>query len=296
MSRYKKRSRKIARQLFWEKHDRDEYSCPDCGRLEEEVSYSFEVHHKNGEPMDNRPENHVALCRTCHNLRENKKPSMGQIQRLRNQVKKDQTDPRDDSGVPEVYLAGCMDNEGVSRSGWRSSIADKRMGGVYINNIPSSPVGFNSPTEVSFEHSGDPVRGIAKDDMSLLDSSDAIVAYFSKKEQVGTLTELVYAVSKGMPALVVFNESLVTDTPEMSNISFGVDFSFQIDVYWFLVNFLTAHISKECGGDIEISVVETIDEIKDEVIKWEWHNEASAKCFRDFHTAEFDEPPHLEEE
>lgn len=280
MSRYKKRSRKLARQHFWEKHDRDSYTCPDCGRTEDEVAYTFEVHHKNGEPMDNRPENHIALCRTCHNLRENKKPSMGQIQRLRNHIKKDNSEEDDDSGVPEVYLAGAMDDEGRSRPSWRSSIAEEQMHGVYINQIPSSPVGFNSPTEVSFEHGGDPVGGIAKDDMSLLDSSDAIVAYFDKEEQVGTLTELVYAVTKGMPALVVFNESLVTDVRELSYIASGVDYSSQIPVYWFLVNFLTGHISRKCGEDIEIAVVESKDEIKDEVINWDWHNNAASESIR----------------
>ena len=87
----KQRSRKIAREQFWEKHDRDNYKCPDCGRTETESTYinsmesafGFEVHHKNGKPMDNRPENQIALCRLCHNLREGKKPSRKDIKSLR---------------------------------------------------------------------------------------------------------------------------------------------------------------------------------------------------------------------
>lgn len=83
MSKYKNRSRKLARDSYWEKHDRRTYQCPDCGRTEDELSQGFEVHHKNGEPLDNRPENQVALCRLCHNLREGKKPSIEQIRQVR---------------------------------------------------------------------------------------------------------------------------------------------------------------------------------------------------------------------
>jgi hypothetical protein len=89
-SNYKNRSRKIAREAYWDKHDRQNYECPDCGRREDEISGSFEVHHISGNPLDNRPANHVALCRLCHNLREGKKPAIESIERLRdeqNQVK-----------------------------------------------------------------------------------------------------------------------------------------------------------------------------------------------------------------
>lgn len=87
MSDYKDKSRKIARQSYWEDHDRATYECPDCGRTEDELRHGFEVHHKNGEPMDNRPENRVALCRPCHNLREGKKPSKRDIEQMRDSLK-----------------------------------------------------------------------------------------------------------------------------------------------------------------------------------------------------------------
>jgi len=77
------RHRKLARQNFWEEHDREHYECPDCGRRESAVVDSFEVHHINGEPRDNRSENHVALCRLCHHLREGRKPPMRCINQLR---------------------------------------------------------------------------------------------------------------------------------------------------------------------------------------------------------------------
>lgn len=276
MTGYKDKSRKLARQHFWEKHDREEYRCPDCGRKEEDVSYGFEVHHKNGEPMDNRPENHIALCRTCHNIREGKKPSMGQIQRLRNQIKSTNKFSSEQSGTPEVYLAGTMDDEGGSGKSWRASVAAEGPRGVYVNQIPGSPVGFNSPTEVSFEHGGDPVTNIVRDDIALLDSSDAIVAYFEREEQVGTLTELVYAVTNGKPALVLFSDSLVSKV-EACSISDGVIYDHTIPVYWFLVNFLQNYITDECGGDVEISIVKSNEEIKDCIIEWEWHLESAPK-------------------
>lgn len=83
MSNFKNRSRSIAREQFWEKNNKETYQCPDCGRSEDQVVGSFEVHHINGEPLDNRPENQVGLCRLCHNLREEKKPSIESIEKLR---------------------------------------------------------------------------------------------------------------------------------------------------------------------------------------------------------------------
>jgi hypothetical protein len=97
MSGYKDRSRRIARELFWEENDRKSYVCPDCGRTEDEINGKFEVHHKNGEPMDNRPENHVGLCRLCHNLREEKKPSIESIKTLRNSSTQSEKPPRENT-------------------------------------------------------------------------------------------------------------------------------------------------------------------------------------------------------
>ena len=90
--KWKRKSRKLAREMFWEKHDREAYECPDCGRKEEELLNTFEVHHKDGQPMDNRPENHVALCRPCHNLREAKKPSYEETKNIRDHLNRLLTD------------------------------------------------------------------------------------------------------------------------------------------------------------------------------------------------------------
>lgn len=86
MKKYDDRSRRLARTIFWDRHDRETYECPDCERREEEIEGSFEIHHKNSEPMDNRFENTVGLCGLCHKLREDKKPTFPQIRNLREAV------------------------------------------------------------------------------------------------------------------------------------------------------------------------------------------------------------------
>lgn len=87
-SRFKDRSRRIARERYWREHDRDSYQCPDCGRTEEETHNGFEVHHEGGDPYDNRFENLVALCHVCHCLREDRKPPIEAIRAIRNDVEK----------------------------------------------------------------------------------------------------------------------------------------------------------------------------------------------------------------
>lgn len=84
--RIKDSHRRLAREVFWEEYDRENYKCPDCGRTETDLETGFEVHHKGGHAMDNRPENLIALCRPCHNLREGKKPSINEIQNILDQV------------------------------------------------------------------------------------------------------------------------------------------------------------------------------------------------------------------
>lgn len=83
---YKGSHRRLAREIFWDHHDRANYECPDCGRTEDECLEPFEVHHESGVPVDNSPENLIALCRPCHNIREGKKPSLAEIANLRNQI------------------------------------------------------------------------------------------------------------------------------------------------------------------------------------------------------------------
>lgn len=79
-------ARKAARETYWERHDRQSYECPDCGRREAQLRTDFQVHHRDGDSFNNESSNQIALCRPCHNLREGKKPSIQDICHLRDQV------------------------------------------------------------------------------------------------------------------------------------------------------------------------------------------------------------------
>jgi nucleoside 2-deoxyribosyltransferase len=286
MANFKDRSRKLARERFWEENNRDQYYCPDCDRLENEVHGKFEVHHKNGEPLDNRPENHVALCRLCHMLREGKKPSTKNIKKLRKQLTTNsEKEAKETKGTPSVYLAGSMDDEGTEHQTWRSSVAEKGDTGTY-KYTGSTPIKINSPTTVMYSHGAGPVKGVVSDDMELIEASDAIVAYFEKKEQTGTLTELTYAVSQGMPALVLFDSDLLSgfqtsDTP-WDDLSGGIEHQFQSPVYWFLINFLSEQGWGGLDANIELKLVDSRDGIKDAFADWQWHQNKIEETYRNY--------------
>ncbi len=82
---YKDRSRNLARDRFWDQHEKSRYECPECGRGIDDTDAQVEVHHKNGDPFDNSEGNLVGLCRLCHQLREGKKPDIRLIRELRDQ-------------------------------------------------------------------------------------------------------------------------------------------------------------------------------------------------------------------
>ena len=84
----KNRTRGKARKKFWSEHDKRTYECPDCGRRETQLRYGFEVHHIDGEPMNNDLNNLIGLCRPCHNVREGKKPSVAEIELIQEQMRK----------------------------------------------------------------------------------------------------------------------------------------------------------------------------------------------------------------
>jgi nucleoside 2-deoxyribosyltransferase len=270
--RIKDSHRRLARKIFWSRHDRETYQCPDCDRTEAEAVREFEVHHKNGNTQDNRDENLIGLCRPCHNLREGKKPSVEEIRHLRSQAASEEDNEEsscDDSGNPSVYLAGSMDDDSSEHDVWRASVAERGDHGVYRYTGPT-PITINSPTEVIGSHGCGYVDGIASADMKLLDESDAILAYFEKSDQIGTLTELVYAVSEGKPALVLFNKRLLGDYNSLHEN--GVDLHNECPTYWFLINFLTSQAWGDFRpSDITVRAVESRDEIKSEFMSWDWH-------------------------
>lgn len=74
-------ARKHARELYWRLYDKETYQCPDCARpalqsVEDRGDMparafptSFQIHHKDGNPMNNSLQNLVALCNPCHQAR-----------------------------------------------------------------------------------------------------------------------------------------------------------------------------------------------------------------------------------
>lgn len=82
IDRFKDRSRTLARDAFWDTHDITAYMCPDCGRGYETVT-EFHVHHRDGNALNNHPDNLIGLCVVCHRLREDKKPSLAALRNFR---------------------------------------------------------------------------------------------------------------------------------------------------------------------------------------------------------------------
>lgn len=72
----------MARNIFWDSHDKESYCCADCQRRLEQISGTFEVHHIDGNPYNNDPENLVGLCKACHAIREDRKPGTDSIRRI----------------------------------------------------------------------------------------------------------------------------------------------------------------------------------------------------------------------
>lgn len=295
MRDYDDRSRKLARERYWEEHDKNEYECPDCERTIDEIEGTFEVHHKNGRVLDNKRENTVGLCRCCHRLREGKKPNKDIIRNLRDQAGSE-SQARHTDKVESVYLAGAMDYYNGEDSWWGSSLKDdkyRREGPVDWRRILHDiPLTVKSPRDVKFDHGADLVTGIAGADTKLVESSDSIIAYFSKKEQVGTLTELLHAVNSGKPALVLFNNAMMprqnrrkttVHVPHEENESSGrwkkcpVDQRAESPTYWFLINYLLGdqYLTDLDGSDwdgvaadVEIAAIDNAAEMESTVGSW----------------------------
>lgn len=126
---YKKEdSRKLARDRFWSQYARQTYTCPDCGRSRDQLRKRFEVHHKNGDPTDNGLSNLVALCQFCHNLRESKKPSLNEIEHMRNQFEA----PESYFGTPTVPVVDSREEYNE----YHEMCTEKYLPGLLVTTIP----------------------------------------------------------------------------------------------------------------------------------------------------------------
>lgn len=81
----------------------------------------------------------------------------------------------------------------------------------------------------------------------MVEDSDGVVAFVTKSEQIGTVTEIVHAVGSGIPVLMMI-------APPQWDYNSSQDFPYQIDTplryhsseYWFVVNYLL--------GDTEVEL------------------------------------------
>jgi nucleoside 2-deoxyribosyltransferase len=199
MSDFDDRSRRLARERYWQKYAKDEYNCPDCGRGQQQIIGKFQVHHKSDNPHDNRIEQLIGLCGFCHRLREDKKPSLERIKKYRDQ-EATQPEPDRDTVIerraePLIYTAGRMVWHNDEDSSYRAAI-DKR---------PEIQAEFLHPQDSYFDHGGDFVTGCVSEDIDLVEQADGIVAFFDDTGQTGTITELFHALRNGIPALVLFS-------------------------------------------------------------------------------------------
>lgn len=53
-----------ARSVYWSVYDEDDYTCADCGSPD-----GIEVHHIDGNPLNDAIENLIGLCHACHRAR-----------------------------------------------------------------------------------------------------------------------------------------------------------------------------------------------------------------------------------
>jgi len=253
MSDFDNRSRKLARERYWQVHSKNEYSCPDCGRGQDEIVGEFQVHHKSGNPHDNRLERLIALCGFCHRLREDKKPSLERIEAYRDQEATEPEPERDPvvekNAEPLIYTAGRMVWHDGEDSSYRASIEQVDPVRKPVWETEGFNCEFLHPHHAFLDHGGEVIGGCVAEDIEMINQADGLVALFDETGQTGTMTELFHAVSQDMPTLVLFSTKLIrraeaSDWSSMGSIEHepkplgGVVRRGQSPL-WFLINYLT---------------------------------------------------------
>lgn len=141
----------------------------------------------------------------------------------------------------KVYLAGMMKWLDSEDSIWKCCVPALK---EEIRRLMPQDVEVLSPDEVGFDHGGDLVYGIVEADIKLIDDADLLVAVFSTPNQVGTITELLHALSSGKQCLAVFTDNVVS----VGGLGIGpqvikrpLEVRCESDHYWFLINYLVRY-------------------------------------------------------
>lgn len=160
------------------------------------------------------------------------------------------------SDRPILYTAGAMKWRNEEDSTWRRSVDV---------DVPNAQF-LHPDTDAWFDHGGDLVTSCVSEDIELLGRSDGVVAYFTKPDQVGTITELLHAVMTGKPALVMYAPEMgdpfgmlsSEEPPEYPARQGMVHMRAESDEYWFLINYLS--------GDTNVDGQRTVPNI---IPKWD---------------------------
>lgn len=149
----------------------------------------------------------------------------------------------------KIYIAGKMEWLNREDSIWRESLQFLRRnvaGGGSQHSICLFPnLELIFPNEQWFDHDGDLVSGIVEADLKALEESDGLIAVFTESIQVGTIVELMHALSLGKKCLAIFVNPTINYIiySEWSNqhyafLSKEISMRGQSDHYWFLINYL----------------------------------------------------------
>jgi nucleoside 2-deoxyribosyltransferase len=248
MSDFDDRSRRLARKRYWSEHPKQDYTCPDCGRGYDEIVGEFQVHHKSGNPHDNRIDRLVGLCGFCHRLREGKKPSIERIKQYREHRQPAGSDEEDGTEKveehaererPWIYTAGRMVWHNDEDSSYRASVEQR-------GDIDAR---FLHPQDTYFDHGGDIVSGCVAEDIDLVEKSDGVVALFDETDQIGTIVEVLHAAGQEKPTLALFSRDVTSPltTAEVRSGRFDAEYPRALEgvsqraesPLWFLINYLS---------------------------------------------------------
>jgi nucleoside 2-deoxyribosyltransferase len=133
-----------------------------------------------------------------------------------------------DFSIPRIYTAGAITWANEQYEGWRDQL-----------DTQIEYVEFLHPTETINEYEGHRRAGCVTEDIRMVEDSSGVVAFLTKPEQIGTVTEIVHAVSSGIPVLLLIAPPQ-WDYDKTQDLPYRIDtpLRYHSSEYWFVVNYL----------------------------------------------------------